>query len=415
MNWHKQFAGALAATITVALLATSALPLGAGVPESAPGTNTFLPKLQGANELIGLSVKNSKDESLGTVKDIVLRSGTDRVSYYVLSFGGILGIGDKYLAVPWSAVRLSAEGGKHLICDIPKDRLKDAPGFPKDRWPDMADPALSATIHDYYGIKHEAWAPGETGVSFWSRRLTKLIGTPVKDFKGEVLGEVEDVTIDTGEGQLAYCVLSVGGFLGFGEKLCAVPWGAVEFLPSLRTARFDADRDTLKKLAFSRDKFPDLSNLALAESTHKLFNLQPYWEMLSGRAKRDPMADWQVHSDYNKLFDTAKVGTYEGVISSLGTFVPGRGAADGVRIVIVTDDGHSYTIHTGPASYVENANVQFNYGDRIKVTGSLVKWHGASIVMAVEIHKGDAVVRFREATGRPLWPLPDEGPTVTKI
>ena len=39
------------------------------------------------------------------------------------------------------------------MLNVEKDRLKSAPGFDKDQWPNMADPSWAKSIHDYYGTK----------------------------------------------------------------------------------------------------------------------------------------------------------------------------------------------------------------------------------------------------------------------
>ena len=49
-------------------------------------------------------------------------------------------------------------------------------------------------------------------------------GKDVHDTKGEEIGVVEAVAVDTDKGSIAYVVMSHGGFLGIGEKLVAVPW-----------------------------------------------------------------------------------------------------------------------------------------------------------------------------------------------
>jgi hypothetical protein len=41
---------------------------------------------------------------------------------------------------------------KRFVLDVDIDRLKSAPGFDKDHWPDMADAAWARDINDYYGI-----------------------------------------------------------------------------------------------------------------------------------------------------------------------------------------------------------------------------------------------------------------------
>ncbi len=79
-----------------------------------------------------------------------LRGG--RVAYCVLSFGGVFGLGSKLFAVPWRALTLDTE--HHcFILNASKDKLKNAPGFDKNNWPDMADPGWISAISGFYGTE----------------------------------------------------------------------------------------------------------------------------------------------------------------------------------------------------------------------------------------------------------------------
>ena len=110
------------------------------------------PVLMGADTLMGEDVYNHKEEDLGDIKEIMLDMRTGRVAYAVLSFGGFLGMGEKLFAVPWNALTLDTVN-KRFILNVVKESLKDAPGFDKDAWPDMANPTWTAGIHSYYGTK----------------------------------------------------------------------------------------------------------------------------------------------------------------------------------------------------------------------------------------------------------------------
>lgn len=98
------------------------------------------PQLMGANTLIGNDVYNLAEEDLGDLKEIMLDMESGRIVYAVLSYGGILGIGKKLFAVPWGALTLDTKN-KHFILNVEKDKLENSPGFDKDNWPDVADPA----------------------------------------------------------------------------------------------------------------------------------------------------------------------------------------------------------------------------------------------------------------------------------
>lgn len=69
------------------------------------------------------------------------------------------------LAVPWNAVEVDGENHA-LLFDISNDRLKQAPGFDQDNWPDFADPAWSASVHEFYGTR-PYW---ETDLPVWGTR-----------------------------------------------------------------------------------------------------------------------------------------------------------------------------------------------------------------------------------------------------
>jgi len=110
------------------------------------------PELMGADTLIGNDVVNAKDEDLGDIKEIMLDMRSGKVGYAVLAYGGFLGMGEKLFAVPWNALTLDTEK-KRFVLGVEQDRLKDAPGFDKNHWPDMSDQSWAKGIHDFYGTK----------------------------------------------------------------------------------------------------------------------------------------------------------------------------------------------------------------------------------------------------------------------
>jgi sporulation protein YlmC with PRC-barrel domain len=107
------------------------------------------PELMGAETLLGNEVYNRDREHLGDIKEIMPNTKSGDVSYAVLSFGGILGLGDKLFATPWKALKLDTVN-KCFVLNVAKESLNKAPGFNKDNWPDMADPTWMQSISDYY-------------------------------------------------------------------------------------------------------------------------------------------------------------------------------------------------------------------------------------------------------------------------
>jgi sporulation protein YlmC with PRC-barrel domain len=92
-----------------------------------------------ANSVLPGTIANPQGQRLGDIKDIVMDTAAGKLTYVVLGFGGILGLGEKLIAVPWPELRASAGLGTFTL-DVDKDTLQKAPGFDKDHWPQTAEP-----------------------------------------------------------------------------------------------------------------------------------------------------------------------------------------------------------------------------------------------------------------------------------
>lgn len=104
-----------------------------------------------SSDITGTRVRNLEGDNIGHIEELVIDMETGAIRYAVLSFGGFLGIGDKLFAVPWKSLQHSASEQLFTL-DAHKDRLKDAPGFDKEHWPNFSDTAYGSTVHEYYGV-----------------------------------------------------------------------------------------------------------------------------------------------------------------------------------------------------------------------------------------------------------------------
>ena len=114
-----------------------------------PGPGPFV---MACDSLAGDVVVNDAQEELGTLGHVMIDVPSGTIAYAVLACGGVFGIGEKLFAIPWRALTLDAE--RHcLVLDVSRQRLDAAPGFDKDHWPSMADPAWARQVHDYFGVR----------------------------------------------------------------------------------------------------------------------------------------------------------------------------------------------------------------------------------------------------------------------
>lgn len=101
--------------------------------------------------ILGAKVVNEEGEDLGTIEDLVIDTKDNRVAYAILSLGGFWGMGDKQFAIPWEAIAFDISA-KTAVLNVDKERLKNAPGFDRDQWPNMTDTTWGSQIHSHYGL-----------------------------------------------------------------------------------------------------------------------------------------------------------------------------------------------------------------------------------------------------------------------
>ncbi len=109
-------------------------------------------RMLSSSSIEGTDVKNAKGESLGEIKDLMINTSKGNIEYAVLSFGGFLGMGDKYFAVPWEAFSVD-RSDEEMVLDVTKESLENAPGFDKDNWPKTSDKTYFDSVYKHYNVK----------------------------------------------------------------------------------------------------------------------------------------------------------------------------------------------------------------------------------------------------------------------
>jgi sporulation protein YlmC with PRC-barrel domain len=103
--------------------------------------------------------------------------------------------------------------------------------------------------------------------------LSAVIGRPVTNTAGIYLGTVKDFVSD--HGRISFVILSHGGFLGLGEKLVAIPYGALTFESKDRIFTVNISKESFEAApAFDRTFLADRS---WAADVYRYFGQQPYW------------------------------------------------------------------------------------------------------------------------------------------
>jgi sporulation protein YlmC with PRC-barrel domain len=109
-----------------------------------------------ADQLIGADVVNGQGVDLGDVYDVVMNPQNGKIAYLVIGRGGVFGVGEKHVPVPWEAFKVSA-GGNLVVLDTTKANMDAAPRVAVDHF----------SPHGSVGQQ------GQSADAFWKTSLLK--------------------------------------------------------------------------------------------------------------------------------------------------------------------------------------------------------------------------------------------------
>jgi len=371
--------------------------------------------LWSANESIGAEVISATGENLGSVEDIVLDWNASRIAYVIVSYGGLLGLGDKHFAVPWQAFSQTAD--RALLLDMNPEQLKNAPGFEKGTLPNMSDPLFHETVYSFYNTKpytlaeqqKEARAEAQERAderafdwkswvnrgedTTWARRLGELIGTNVENAQGETIAELEDVIVDSREARAAYAVVSHGGTLGFFADTAIIPWNVLRLDLAREAYVTGVTLGQLEQATLSDTKYRILEDRKYSEALYGTFGTKPYWEEFGYEAMKEraartaevkaeaDVARDAVDTAANELNSNTVTGTVVSVSSYPGA-TPQAESQRGVRVRVRTESGATRTVHLASIAELQQKALTLNRSDKVVITGENRVYRGHNVFYA---------------------------------
>lgn len=111
-------------------------------------------------------------------------------------------------------------------------------------------------------------------------RVSELIGLDVSNHENEDLGEIEDLVVDAKTGQIRYAAVSMGGFLGLGDELFAVPWNAIKIGvedddPDDYIAVLNVDKQRMENArGFDEDNWPNFGDQTWQRENDKRYQIE---------------------------------------------------------------------------------------------------------------------------------------------
>jgi hypothetical protein len=103
-----------------------------------------------SDKVEGTPVRRSNGDRIGTIERAMIDKRSGKVAYAVMTFGGFLGIGEEYRALPWSVLRYNEDLDAYEL-NLTDEQLRDAPVSETDFYETgRTDRDWERRLHDYY-------------------------------------------------------------------------------------------------------------------------------------------------------------------------------------------------------------------------------------------------------------------------
>lgn len=104
-----------------------------------------------AKQVQNATVYSAALDKLGSLEDVMIDKATGRIAYAVLSYGGFLGIGERFYPLPWEKLTYNTEVGGYVV-DIDRDVLEGAPSYTDQAAAEWNDETWRRGVYTYYGV-----------------------------------------------------------------------------------------------------------------------------------------------------------------------------------------------------------------------------------------------------------------------
>jgi sporulation protein YlmC with PRC-barrel domain len=229
-----------------------------------------------ASDLIGMTVERGNRQSVGKVEDIVVGLETGRVVAVVVA----LHENSTLRAVPPAVLHCDLlQRIAHL--KIPPAKLKSAPVLERPTWQEDFKPDKLAALYRHFDVEPSFAVPGKDtspsppplGVL---EMATRLDGAPVRNTKGDQIGQVHNCMVDLSTGRIPVVILATGDYIGNKGALSPVPAQAMIYDKARAGLVLDTDRNSLTKMPHFKSKaWPDMNKGTFLADVYVAYGVKP--------------------------------------------------------------------------------------------------------------------------------------------
>ena len=109
-------------------------------------------QLIASDKVEGTAVYDRQGNSLGSVHNVMIDKFSGQVAYAVMSFGGFLGIRERYHPLPWEMLTYDTGLGGYVV-DVTREQLEGGPTYGRDETP-WSNPDYGRDIYTHYGLPY---------------------------------------------------------------------------------------------------------------------------------------------------------------------------------------------------------------------------------------------------------------------
>jgi sporulation protein YlmC with PRC-barrel domain len=256
-----------------------------GIPDRARSNPVRL------SRILDYEVENRNGDALGSVQDAIVELESERIRYLSVATGGVLGIGERTILIPWQALNIqeSARLGSQdvFVTKVDQQALENAPVFDPSSEAALQTPGWDQVYNQYWEKLVDAVSvggitatvtpePGEPSRAAVMRRVlyaSDLLDYSILDGDEKTVGQVTEVILDRKDGHFYYCVVAAGGVLGVGEKWIPVPLRIIQLGNQDKSFQLRVETQELVQAPnYDLNNLPDFSDPGWDKE------IEQYWE-----------------------------------------------------------------------------------------------------------------------------------------
>jgi len=251
----------------IAPLAAMAIGIGLGIVPVHAEQVIERPSLFRTDELIGEEVYY-EDREIGEIYSMILNPDTGVISHALLSVGGLFGIGDEIVAVPWEFLDPRVKDG--FSSRLNKETLLDAPTR-VDSDPITWEGNWVGRTDAFYKVENPEFSP--------ILDVSDVVGESVYRTDGTALGTVDELLVDPVSGAIRYAIMQSTALMG--ESLAPLPWEVLkEAATPDRKPVFIVQPDPAYIAAgptFLNTAWPNYNDIAWNNRVYSYYGVTPYY------------------------------------------------------------------------------------------------------------------------------------------